>query len=124
MAFNWTNISNGEAAISVRNKINSLGTVCTKTAQMINIVTDIICPVSQWQTDTQSTYNEFPYKADLSIQGVTANDIPIVNFAPEQQISGNFIGAVSGAGIITIWAREIPATSFIIPNITILREVE
>lgn len=151
MAFTWTDIQNNENALSVRTKLNSLGTqistdssrIDTNTSTistissevdtiqtqvtnlntMVTIAQNISCPVSQWSSDTSSTYTDYPYKADLYISGTTSSMVPIVNFSATDQASGNYIGAESGTNIVTIWAKEIPSGTLTIPNIVLLKGV-
>lgn len=151
MAFSWTDISNNEVASSVRTKLNTLGSDYANNSStiddlntqvnlidskivtingnlqilnsMMSISTNVSCPVAQWATDTAQTYEDYPLKADLYIQGVTSDMVPIVNFAATEQVSGNFIGAESATNVVTIWAKETPSGDFTIPNIVLLKGV-
>lgn len=144
MAFVWRNIQNNESARSVRNKLNELGNgLKTETesitntlnseveiingklktlTQMVGIATNVTCRSNQWVEDTSYTYTEYPYKAVLSVQGVTSDMIPFVNFDANEQESGEFIGSESGSGTITIWAKNQPS-DLIIPNIVLIKAV-
>lgn len=152
MAFNWTDISNNEVANSVRTKLNALGTSYANNSEvidnldtqvngvvsdittingklqtlnsMMSISTNVSCPVAQWTTDSAKTYEDYPYKADLYIQGVTSDMIPLVNFAATEQVNGNFVGSESATNIVTIWAKEIPSGDFTIPNIVLMKGVD
>ena len=152
MAFNWTNISNNEVANSVRTKLNALGTSYANNSgvidnlntqvngvvsdittingklqtlnSMMSISTNVSCPVAQWTTDSAKTYEDYPYKADLYIQGVTSDMVPLVNFNASDQASGNFIGADSGTNIVTIWCKDKPSETLTIPNVVLLKEVK
>lgn len=135
MAFNWTDISNNEVANSVRTKLNALGNgVVSETTiingklqtlnSMMSISTNVSCPVAQWTTDSAKTYEDYPYKADLYIQGVTSGMVPLVNFNASDQASGNFIGADSGTNIVTIWCKDKPSETLTIPNVVLLKEVK
>lgn len=151
MAFTWSNINNNENAKSIRNKLNALGTdyattstqlnslnnsvqnintqiiaingVLQKLNAMMSISTNVSCPVAQWAEDTAKTYENFPYKADLYIAGVTADMVPIVNFAATEQESGNYTGSESTTNVVSIWAKEIPSVTLTIPNIVLLKAV-
>lgn len=141
MAFTWSNIINNENAKSIRNKLNALGTDYATTEQNINtqiitingalqklnammsISTNVNCPVAQWAEDAAKTYENFPYKADLYIAGVTADMVPIVNFAATEQESGNYTGSESTTNVVSIWAKEIPSAALTIPNIVLLKAV-
>lgn len=85
------------------------------------VVTNISCPLSAWVSDT-TTYTNYPFKADLAVAGATADYIPLVNFAPSEQESGNYIGATSGNGIVTIWCKNKPSGAITIPNIILTKE--
>lgn len=85
------------------------------------VVTNISCPLSAWVSDT-TTYTNYPFKADLTVAGATADYIPLVNFAPTEQESGNYIGATSGDGIVTIWCKNKPSGTITIPNIILTKE--
>ena len=144
MAFVWRDIQNNESARSVRNKLNELGNgLKTETesitntlnsevgiingklktlTQMVSIATNVTCRSHQWVEDTSYTYTEYPYKAVLSVQGVTSDMIPFVNFDANEQESGEFIGSESGSGTITIWAKNQPS-DLIIPNIVLIKAV-
>lgn len=85
------------------------------------VITNISCPLSAWVSDT-TTYANYPFKADLAVAGATADYIPLVNFAPSEQESGNYIGATSGNGIVTIWCKSKPSGTITIPNIILTKE--
>lgn len=85
------------------------------------VVTNISCPLSAWVSDT-TTYTDYQFKANLTVAGATANYIPLVNFAPTEQESGNYIGATSGNGIVTIWCKNKPSGAITIPNIILTKE--
>lgn len=85
------------------------------------VVTNISCPLSAWVSDT-TTYTDYQFKANLTVTGATADYIPLVNFAPTEQESGNYIGATSGDGIVTIWCKNKPSGAITIPNIILTKE--
>lgn len=85
------------------------------------VVTNISCPLSAWVSDT-TTYTDYQFKANLTVTGATADYIPLVNFAPTEQESGNYIGATSGNGIVTIWCKNKPSGVITIPNIILTKE--
>ena len=85
------------------------------------VVTNISCPLSAWVSDT-TTYTDYQFKANLTVAGATADYIPLVNFAPSEQESGNYIGATSGNGIVTIWCKNKPSGAITIPNIILTKE--
>ena len=87
----------------------------------IKVVTNVSCPLSAWVSDT-TTYTDYQFKANLTVAGATADYIPLVNFAPSEQESGNYIGATSGDGIVTIWCKSKPSGTITIPNIILTKE--
>lgn len=87
----------------------------------IKVVTNVSCPLSAWVSDT-TTYTDYQFKADLTVAGATVDYIPLVNFAPSEQESGNYIGATSGNGIVTIWCKSKPSGTITIPNIILTKE--
>ena len=69
-----------------------------------------------------TTYPEYPYQADLPILGISVNDIPTVNFALSDAISGNYAPvAESFEGFIRIYAKAIPETPTKITSIVCQR---
>lgn len=87
----------------------------------IKVVTNVSCPLSAWVSDT-TTYTDYQFKSNLTVAGATADYIPLVNFAPSEQESGNYIGATSGNGIVTIWCKSKPSGTITIPNIILTKE--
>ena len=91
------------------------------TALSSNIVTrlmfsNVSVATSAWVSD--STYDDYDYKAVLSTADVTAAMVPEVIFDPDDAASGNFAPvAVSGSGSVTIFAKEVPAATITIPTI-------
>lgn len=57
----------------------------------------------------------YPYKADITVAGITANDYAIVSFASTEASSGNFdTGCDTSANTLTIYARTAPTGSITI----------
>lgn len=80
-------------------------------------------PTSAWTSNT--TYEEFPYRAAITIAGCTAAYKPDVTLSLTDAMSGNFAPiAESYAGGIYIYAAAVPDATTAIPNITLLKEVE
>ena len=115
-----TNKQNDE---NINTQIIAINGVLQKLNAMMSISTNVSCPVAQWAEDAAKTYENFPYKADLYIAGVTADMVPIVNFAAAEQESGNYIGSESTTNVVSIWAKEIPSAALTIPNIVLLKAV-
>lgn len=114
---------------SVNNKTGAVALTASDVGAMpsttpipdIKVVTNISCPLSAWVSDT-TTYTDYQFKANLTVTGATADYIPLVNFAPTEQESGNYIGATSGNGIVTIWCKNKPSGAITIPNIILTKE--
>ena len=71
---------------------------------------------SAWVSNT--TYTDFPYRAAVACQGVTAKHYAEVTFAPADALSGSFAPvAESYAGGVYIYASEIPVAALTIPTI-------
>lgn len=74
--------------------------------------------VSTWVAD--STYTGFEYKADITINGITANDVAEVIFGQTEAVSGNYANVTStSADTITIYSKV--NTSITIPTIIIVK---
>lgn len=72
--------------------------------------------VSDWVSDT--TYTDFPYRAAVACEGVTAKHYAEVTFAPADAISGSFAPvAESYNGGVYIYASEIPEAALTISAI-------
>lgn len=85
-----------------------------------------VCPIfknisiasENWIADT--TYSDFGYKADIAIDGVTANDVADVIFSQEQAASGNYANInQTGTNIVTIYSSVNSAIT--IPTIVVIK---
>ena len=73
-----------------------------------------------WTSD--STYTNYPYKAVLSVSGVSATDYIDMVLSPDDVDSGEFASvADSGASTITIWSNSNTRSTITIPTIGIWR---
>lgn len=85
------------------------------------IAQNVIVPVSAWGADTQYIFTDYPYKADISMADVTADDFPIIVFDAHDAIAGNYCPvAYSFAGKVVIFAREVPMAAITLPAITFI----
>ena len=126
MAYTWSDINNGDAALGIRTKINGLGNEVallssTFNLELIGTYTNVTVATSAWVSDT--TYANYPYRAPITASNVLATDIPFVAFSATDQESGTYIGADSGAGVIYIYASAIPSANMTIPLAFALRVV-
>jgi hypothetical protein len=71
-----------------------------------------------------ATYTGYAYKAAVSCAGVTVDYRPDVTFDVPDAVSGNYAPvSASGAGTVTIYAKEIPAAAITIPTIKCVKVV-
>lgn len=127
MAVTYTNIENGESALSVRNKINNLGSAVNTMNQTVTqldslknvFLYDLVVPKANWKAD--STYKDYPYKASVTTTVDVGSYFPLIFFAPTEQQSGNYcVGSESNGNTIAIWCKEIPADAITIPEILLI----
>ena len=71
---------------------------------------------SAWVSDT--TYTDFPYRAAVSCDGVTAKYYAEVVFSPTDALDGIFCPVVeSYDGGVYLYANEMPSAALTIPTI-------
>lgn len=76
---------------------------------------DSVVAVAAW---TESSYETWPYKADITFTNCTADYVCDVMFSPAQIALGIFAPfAETASGKVTIYAEEIPSASITIPAI-------
>lgn len=74
--------------------------------------------VTSWTADT--TYSDFGYKSEISITGLSANDVCEIIFNQADASSGNYAQVNStSAGILTIYSKV--DTSITIPTIIVFK---
>lgn len=77
---------------------------------------------SSWISDT--TYEEYPYKATVSCSGIDSNYVPNVMFSLTDCASGLFAPvAISASGKVYIYANAKPDSDITIPTIQCIRKV-
>lgn len=82
--------------------------------------TNVVVQTSQWGSPT--AYEDFPYYAQIPLDGITSAMIPEVIFSPTDAISGIFAPtAFSYDGFIHILASEQPSAAITIPTIILWR---
>lgn len=108
---NWSHIKT--LITEIRDAVNRRGN--TQTTR----VTNVLIPASSWATDT--TFTDYPYKAVLSITGVTA-DMECKTFLPDHtnpELQYLFAPWVNtGAGTLEVWANSKPTATIKIGLIT------
>lgn len=73
-----------------------------------------------WEQD-DTVFTDYHFKAQIAFPIATADDLPIVAFAPKEALSGNFAPiAYAFEGYVEVWAREQPADDIIIPVTTVI----
>lgn len=74
---------------------------------------------------SDSTYTAYPYKAEITVEGVDESYIPDIVFNVEEASSGNFASvADTGANKVIIYAVERPIAAITIPTIECRKRVE
>ena len=92
------------------------GTQKTDMTNLFLFFTKKIFATNAWTADT--TYESYPYKADISCTGVTANYYPEVVFDLADATSGYFAPVCqSVSGAVRIYASDIPPATITIPTI-------
>ena len=86
------------------------------------LFTNLTVPVSAWVAST--TYAWLPYKAEITCQGVTANDYPTVIFSKESLdyldlVDINVERSSTEANKVIVYASDIPTSSLSIDRIEI-----
>ena len=77
---------------------------------------NVSVPASLFGTDT--TYEDYGYKATVALSGVTSTMIPEVVFSLGDAVGGNFAPVVeSYNGGIYLWAMDVPESDITIPTI-------
>ena len=72
--------------------------------------------VTGWESD--STYTDFPYRAAVACEGVTAKHYAEVTFSPADVLEGIFCPVVTSYdGGVYIYASDIPGVALTIPTI-------
>lgn len=70
-------------------------------------------PTTNWVSD--STYSDYPYRYDLEITGVTANDFVTIIVSPASFEIARKCGLCptneSAAGIVKVWAKTAPTSA-------------
>lgn len=82
---------------------------------------DTVVSASAFVAD--STSEDYPYRAAVSLSGVISGMIPEVIFGLADAVSGNFAPVAEAySGGVYIWAAEVPEANIAIPTIICWRE--
>ena len=109
---------NIEDGAVINAKIANGAVARTKLASDVKVLsfTSKTLSVSAWASDT--TYTDFPYRAAVACEGVTAKHYAEVTFAPADAMSGEFAPvAESYDGGVYLYASEISEAALTIPTI-------
>lgn len=113
---NGYGIDDAYTKIEIDNKLNNIN---TKIDDIENLQKIFNTTLELTSFINDETYSQYSYKADISIENVTANSIVNVYFNNDDAISGNFSPIVeSFDGYIRIYCKEKPLSSISIPTIT------
>lgn len=86
------------------------------------ISNNLAVATSAWVSDT--TYEDFPFRAAVTITGCTASHRPDVTYSVEDATSANFAPvAESYAGGIYIYAAEKPTATITIPTVILMKQI-
>ena len=117
---NISNWNNKQEQLTAGANITIVGNVISSTggggAANILVFENKTVATTAWVEDT--TYEEFGYKADISCAGVTDDFFSDVVFGVSEAVSGNYAPiSLTSAGIVTIYAVELPSANITIPTI-------
>lgn len=83
-------------------------------------VSNVSVETSEWGDSENGT--DFPYYANVAIEGVTKNHVPNVNFSLADSLQGIFASVCeSHDGYVTIHASEKPSATVTIPTIQCIK---
>lgn len=122
-------IQNDDGTVSLEDVTTYLQVGDSFGAQEINdlvgrvlTVTNITVATSEWVDSANGT--DFPYYANVSIEGATESHVPNVNFSLADSLLGIFASVCeSHDGYVTIYASEIPESAITIPVIQLIKSV-
>lgn len=85
-----------------------------------NRYTNVSVPVSSFIEDT--TFEDYLFKADILIEGVTVNDYANIIFALSDVQSKNYAPiCITNENVVSIYAVEVPSADITIPLIEVIK---
>lgn len=85
-------------------------------------LTNTSVTTSNWTLESTPTFEGYPYKKDITVNGITSDWYANVIFAQSDAESGMFSKFVTtGTNYVRIYASQIPASSITIPSIVVYR---
>lgn len=86
------------------------------------VYTNTSVPTSLWVAS--SIYTDYPYQATMTLVGATSSYVAHVSFNVTEINSGIYAPvSLTGVNSVTIYAQEIPSSTFIIPSIDLVKEI-
>lgn len=114
--------------VSVANMSTPLSTI-TKLKAIVKTYKSVTVPTSAFVAYTASLdyetqiINDYPYKADIELDGITAEHAARISFAPEDMADGVYAPFVNTLeGKIRIYSNAVPVSSLVLPTITAIRK--
>lgn len=111
-------------AFNAENMNNLESRIYDTFAEITKVYTNVSVAASAWRTYTASLTGEsdivgdYPYKADVTLSGMTANHCAKVSFAPAEVADGVFAPYNNTqSGKIRIYAKSAPISAITIPTI-------
>lgn len=87
----------------------------------IKTYTDVVVKTGAWESDT--TYDDYPFRAKISFSMNLTNYVPYISFSLTDNMEGIYAPiAKSVYEGVYIWASEKPATDITIPTIQCIRK--
>ena len=111
-------------AFSAENMNNLERRIYDTFEEVTKVYTDVVIEASDWSTYTASLTGEsdivgdYPYKADVTLSGITTNHCAKVSFAPAEVNDGVFAPYNNTqSGKVRIYAKSAPIEAITIPTI-------
>ena len=81
---------------------------------------DVVILSGSFLSDT--TFEDYPYKSDITLIGVTESDYANVIFSLSDVQSKNYAPVcITGENIVSIYAKEVPESDVLIPLIEVVK---
>lgn len=101
-------------------QVTSLSQSVSKLSSSVYVLTNVSVATTAWTSS--ATFSGFAYQASIPFPNVTSQYMAIVSFSPSDAMNGNLAPvAVSGANIVTIYAKQKPSAALSIPSIAALK---
>lgn len=118
----------GKNTTDIGNNTNSISTNTSSIVQLkgaTRIIRDVSVLPSAWTASSTWQAAGFLYSASFPMSGVDANFVSTVTFAPSDAMSGNFAPvSIAGLNGVTIYAKQVPVATIVIPSVTAVRHLD